>query len=373
MADKEDVVQEEVKDESMEVKEEEEKKEEEKKEEEGKEESKEEESGKEAEKEEPKDKEEAKVEVEKEEVEEKEVEKEVEKESPKDKEEVEEKQGGNDLEVCPGEKAEPAIYLSPKWADLPPQWNSVKGVSVCADKNKRFRRSMEDAHLCIDNFCNNTSNGYFAIYDGHGGRNCVEYVEKHLHHLLSKMIEGGKPVPESLKQSYLDVDDEIHENEIKYSGTTAVSCCIMQEEDKKMLYVANCGDARAVLCRGGKAIRLTVDHKANDEEEAARIRNAGGFILMNRVNGILAVTRSLGDQTMKEFVTGEPYLNQIQLTAEDSHLIVACDGVWDVLEDQDACNIVMKEKDLKKKAERLVGHSLKGGSTDNISVIVIVL
>mmetsp|Transcript_23614 Transcript_23614/g.32227 ORF Transcript_23614/g.32227 Transcript_23614/m.32227 type:complete len:320 (+) Transcript_23614:74-1033(+) len=268
---------------------------------------------------------------------------------------------------------QPAIYLSPKWDDLPAKWHSVVGVSVCSDKNRRYRRTMEDAHICIDNFQGIPKDGYFAIYDGHGGRDCVEYVEKHLHENLTRKLKENMKVPQALKESYLETDIQVAENKITYSGATSVSCLIATIEEKRMLYTANCGDARAVLCRNGKAIRLTIDHKANDPDEILRIREAGGFIVMNRVNGILAVTRSLGDHTMKECVTGEPYINEIELTPEDSHLIVACDGVWDVLEDQAACDIVLKEQDLKKKAERLVGHSLKGGSTDNISVIVTVL
>lgn len=232
---------------------------------------------------------------------------------------------------------------------------------------------MEDAHVCIDNFNGVPENGYFAIYDGHGGREAVEFVAEHLHENICKELKKTSDVSEAIKVAYFETDEEIGRQKINYSGTTSVSCLILKENSERILHVANCGDARAVLCRGGKAIRLTVDHKANDADEIQRIRSAGGFVVMNRVNGILAVTRSLGDRSMKEFVTGEPYTNSIPLTPEDSHLIIACDGVWDILEDQAACDIVMNEPNLKRKAERLVGHSLKGGSTDNISVIVIVL
>ena len=80
---------------------------------------------------------------------------------------------------------------------------------------------------------------------------------------------------------------------------------------------ANAGDARAVLSRGGKAVRLTYDHKGNDKQEAKRIMDAGGFVMGGRVNGVLAVTRSLGDSSMKDFVVGSPYTTETELSEED--------------------------------------------------------
>jgi protein phosphatase PTC1 len=96
---------------------------------------------------------------------------------------------------------------------------------------------------------------------------------------------------------------------------------------RRVLYCANAGDARGVLCRGGKAIRLTYDHKGSDKQEAKRIMDAGGFVMSGRVNGVLAVTRSLGDSSMKEFVVGAPYTTETELSDEDEFIILACDGV----------------------------------------------
>jgi protein phosphatase PTC1 len=95
-----------------------------------------------------------------------------------------------------------------------------------------------------------------------------------------------------------------------------------------VLYTANVGDARIVLCRNGKALRLSYDHKGSDENEGKRIANAGGLILNNRVNGVLAVTRALGDAYMKELVTGHPYTTETVIQPDaDEFLILACDGV----------------------------------------------
>jgi protein phosphatase PTC1 len=102
---------------------------------------------------------------------------------------------------------------------------------------------------------------------------------------------------------------------------------IPPENTRRILYCANAGDARGVLCRGGKAVRLTYDHKGSDKQEAKRIMDAGGFVMGGRVNGVLAVTRSLGDSSMKEFVVGAPFTTETELCDEDQFLILACDGV----------------------------------------------
>ena len=97
---------------------------------------------------------------------------------------------------------------------------------------------------------------------------------------------------------------------------------------QRVLYTANVGDARIVLCRNGKALRLSYDHKGSDENEGKRIANAGGLILNNRVNGVLAVTRALGDAYMKDLVTGHPYTTETVIQPDiDEFLILACDGV----------------------------------------------
>lgn len=96
---------------------------------------------------------------------------------------------------------------------------------------------------------------------------------------------------------------------------------------RRVLYCANAGDARGVLCRAGKAVRLTYDHKGSDKQEAKRITDAGGFVMSGRVNGVLAVTRSLGDSSMKDFVVGAPYTTETEFNDYDEFLILACDGV----------------------------------------------
>lgn len=122
------------------------------------------------------------------------------------------------------------------------------------------------------------------------------------------------------------------------AAATASSSAMSDSETKlrqaasrqRVLYTANVGDARIVLCRNGKALRLSYDHKGSDENEGKRIASAGGLILNNRVNGVLAVTRALGDAYMKDLVTGHPYTTETVIQPDiDEFLILACDGVSD--------------------------------------------
>lgn len=140
---------------------------------------------------------------------------------------------------------------------------------------------------------------------------------------------------------------------------------------RRVLYTANAGDARAVLCRAGKAVRLTYDHKGSDKQEAKRITDAGGFVMSGRVNGVLAVTRSLGDSSMKEFVVGSPYTTETRLCDEDEFLILACDGLWDITGDQSAIDLVRHIEDAQEASYTLVQHALSRLTNDNVTVVVV--
>lgn len=144
-----------------------------------------------------------------------------------------------------------------------------------------------------------------------------------------------------------------------------------------ILTVANAGDARIVLGSfddDDGALRLTSDHNVHDPQEVERIEAAGGFCYRNRVLGVLAITRSLGDQVLKNFVLGYPYVDQGCAEAGNSFVVVACDGLWDVLDDQDAVDFVRNwNKDRQGVAQGLVDLALQRGTTDNVTAIVIYL
>lgn len=217
-----------------------------------------------------------------------------------------------------------------------------------------------------------TDNGYFAIFDGHAGTFAADWCGKKLHLILEETIRKNPntPIPELLDQTFTTVDNQLEKLPLKNSGCTAVTAVLRWEDRipnsqsatgstaiapataaaveaektsnpeainaklrtsatrQRVLYTANVGDARIVLCRNGKALRLSYDHKGSDENEGRRVANAGGLILNNRVNGVLAVTRALGDAYMKDLVTGHPYTTETVIQPDmDEFIILACDGV----------------------------------------------
>lgn len=241
----------------------------------------------------------------------------------------------------------------------------------------------EDASATLGQDVLETDNGYFAIFDGHAGTFAADWCGKKLHIILEDVIKKNPnaPIPELLDQTFTSVDGQLEKLPLKNSGCTAAVAVLRWEDrvpstasqtgsqsiapalarvtektpDKtaeatdsqldtklnpdlqklkgaasrqRVLYTANVGDARIILCRSGKALRLSYDHKGSDENEGKRITLAGGLILNNRVNGVLAVTRALGDSYMKDLVTGHPYTTETVIQPDmDEFAIIACDGV----------------------------------------------
>ena len=139
------------------------------------------------------------------------------------------------------------------------------------------------------------------------------------------------------------------------------------------MYLANIGDTRAVLMSGASlAERLSYDHKATDKYEIERVQRDGGIVLQDRVGGSLAITRAFGDYALKgEGVIAKPYIKKHVLRPSDRFLVMASDGVWDVLSDQDAFRLCRDELTTKEIAQHIVKAALEGGSTDNCSCIVL--
>jgi protein phosphatase PTC1 len=265
---------------------------------------------------------------------------------------------------------------------------SVQLVSAADDHNPKCRNAMEDAHVFIDGFANNPKQSYFAVYDGHGGRNIVEFIEKYLHQNFEKELidtnaKTYHEITNAFETSFLLTDIQTAKANLAVSGSTAIVNYIQVDTNgKRHLHTANCGDARSVLSRNGVAIRLSHDHKASDVVEKNRIEKSGGFVLRNRVLGVLAVSRSFGDHSLKQFVVSTPYVNSMALTEEDDFLVLACDGVWDVMSDQEVVDFVKvyaenpngsTEEKFNLIARALVDEALKRGSTDNITAIVVKL
>jgi protein phosphatase 1L len=121
-------------------------------------------------------------------------------------------------------------------------------------------------------------------------------------------------------------------------------------------------------------VPLSVDHKPNSKEERSRIEDAGGVVVWAgtwRVGGVLAVSRAFGDRPLKRFVIPTPDIREEALSRSDECLILASDGLWDVVGNQDAVALIKDTRNAEQAAKRLVTEAYHRGSADNISVVVL--
>jgi protein phosphatase PTC1 len=214
---------------------------------------------------------------------------------------------------------------------------------------------VDSAHTSGSESPKNSRKSKSKVYNG-GSR-----IKKALKN-LSSSSHSGTTTPRSTSPAALEGSTH------QANGFTVVTPPLAS---RRVLYSANAGDARGVLCRAGKAVRLTYDHKGSDKQEAKRIMDAGGFVMSGRVNGVLAVTRSLGDSSMKEFVVGSPYTTETELCEEDELLILACDGLWDVAGDQQAVDLIREIQDAQQASRTLLSYALGKSTTDNVTILVV--
>lgn len=256
---------------------------------------------------------------------------------------------------------------------------------------------MEDGFVFVDKFGSRPTSAFFAVYDGHGGRQVVDFVTHELHENVLREMRRANSVPDALLQAFQLTDDEMVRRNIMSSGCTACVCVLHEERGARVIYTAHLGDSRAVMSRGGSATRLTsmTDHKATDPLEGKRVIEAGGQIINDRVNGMLAMTRALGDHLLKmpilpnDVVSNVPDITSTDLSGQDHFVILACDGLWDIMNDQQAVELVVDslrelapiarqlEVEGRSMAEilarMLVEEALARGSNDNVSCVVIFL
>lgn len=238
-----------------------------------------------------------------------------------------------------------------------------------------YREEMEDASAIWDI----DEEGLFAaeVYDGHSGRMAAlaaaEMMTPRLRSLMRSEKEKGKEQPclccEVVREAYLSTDASLVGRGIE-EGAAAATLYIKGER----FVVANAGDTRAIIGKGEDWQQLTVDHKPDVPEERERIEGLGGSVIVwgvPRVQGILAMSRALGDPSLKPFVTSEPRVAEGLLGRENDVAVIACDGVWDVLTPPEVIELARQERDPQKAAEAIVARALEAGSSDNITAVVL--
>ncbi|XP_038710325.1 probable protein phosphatase 2C 6 isoform X1 [Tripterygium wilfordii] len=252
---------------------------------------------------------------------------------------------------------------------------------------------------------------FFGVYDGHGGSQVANYCRNRVHSALAEETEfvrqslNGGSMKVSCQEEwrkaftncFVKVDAEIggKANNEPVAPETVGSTAVVAIICSSHIIVANCGDSRAVLCRGKEPMALSVDHKPNREDEYARIEAAGGKVIQwngHRVFGVLAMSRSIGDRYLKPWIIPDPEVTFIARAKDDECLILASDGLWDVMTNEEACDLARKrilvwhkkngvtlphergdgiDPAAQAAAEYLSNRALQKGSKDNITVIVV--
>ena len=301
-----------------------------------------------------------------------------------------------------------------------------------------WRKRQEDGHVSAVSLGEKKDIDVFGVFDGHGGKEISQFVSNHFAKELEINKNVGTDMSLALKETFIKMDeimqtpDSIEEikkyarksreedekqsqnepqnsqmallaqlmpakdpeaNDI-YMRTGCTACVMGINETKKKLYFANAGDSRVVMCRKGVAEPQSEDHKPEMESEKTRIYKAEGWISDGRVKGNLNLTRGFGDLEYKQnknlkpeeqMITANPDIKVVDFTNDIDFVIIGCDGIWDCLKNQEACDFVskrLKEKpDIKisKIVEEMLDSILAedlynetGVGCDNMTCIVIV-
>lgn len=294
-----------------------------------------------------------------------------------------------------------------------------KGMCYGLSAMQGWRSHMEDDHTQMLTLSPDLPHlSLFGVYDGHGGEMVAHYMAKHFpDHLLAtkKLTSDQSQVESQAKEAFetalMSIDAELRalpdvENGKDQSGSTAVMTLLSPTH----VICSNTGDSRAVLSRGGEAVALSDDHKPDNAIEKDRVQAAGGEVKFGRVNGDLAVSRAVGDFIYKrcetqpaerQAVTAFPEIKAFERNPADEFVILACDGIWDVMSSQQVVSKVLdllqhgrppkpapppgdeesdaapppppREWDIGAVCEALIDHCLELGSRDNMSVILVLL
>ena len=234
---------------------------------------------------------------------------------------------------------------------------SNKILKYACSSMQGWRISMEDAHITEPNFTDNSS--LFAVFDGHGGKEVAMFCERHFATELKQnknFLKGNFET--ALKENFLKMDELIMSEEghkelmelcdpmmEMRAGCTANVVLIVDN----VAYIANAGDSRCLAYTNqGKIEKLSEDHKPEDPKEFKRITKAGGFVVHGRVCGNLNLSRAIGDMEFKkseglkpeeQMISAEPDVVR-RVLRDDSFLLIGCDGMWELMSDEQICAMV---------------------------------
>jgi len=274
------------------------------------------------------------------------------------------------------------------------------GLRAAVSTMQGWRTEMEDADTVEVSLSDIPNHSLFAVFDGHGGKQAAIYSAANILATLRAQpaykayVGSGATDPALLKTAlttaFFAVDaalrlcPEVEGDAGDHSGCTAVVAMVTPTH----FLVSNAGDSRSILISGGKAVAMSDDHKPDNEGEKARILAANGHVSMRRVDGDLAVSRAFGDFQYKDAalppenckVTCAPDVEiRARNPAIDECLVLACDGIWDVMTNDEAAAFLLDvfravgEPNLGLICEEMIDHCLNLNSRDNMSVVLVAM
>lgn len=250
-----------------------------------------------------------------------------------------------------------------------------KQVTYAFAAKQGRRGNMEDFTFAQFKRCSNGEQfGFFGVFDGHGGPGAAEFVKSHLFIKLEGHPSFPTDMSTALKSAYEATDEDYLKKtaaDFCDDGCTGVTAVVRDRQ----VWVAHVGDSRAILCKSnGAVVALTEDHKPNQERERKRIESEGGVVIWAgtwRVGGVLAVSRAFGDRPLKRYVIACPDVRHDNLDSGEESIILASDGLWDVVSNKEAADMVREQMNVKLAARQLTDEAFRRGSADNISCVVI--
>jgi serine/threonine protein phosphatase PrpC len=248
---------------------------------------------------------------------------------------------------------------------------------------KGRRQNNEDRDNIILNI-NNENKKYnqinlFALYDGHAGTFVSDFLKEHLplYYLNPKLTY---PMSNSHHNKIFDhVQNNLLEYEQGYEcGATCLLTLMYKRDNSYFMNIVNLGDCRCVIVYdNGSNKQITTDHKPDETNERKRLARIGGDVYKDSEGtyriGNLSLSRAFGDGDTSPYISQKPDSFHVKITEQTRYIVLACDGLWDVIENYELKSLINKFKKSNKYnlAVHLAEYALKKGSTDNVSVIVL--
>jgi len=263
---------------------------------------------------------------------------------------------------------------------------NIHSVSI-----KGVRNQIEDRHTIVYNMDNQDTTKapikFFGVYDGHGGKFVSSFLAESLPTLFVDKRISYPVSKDYINQVFKYLQNKIlkknYYDKAVHCGSTCLVGIHYKKQDQDYLIVMNTGDTRSILCRDNFAIPLSKDHKPAWPEERHRIEQLGGQIYFDgddwRIKD-LSVSRAFGDFDAEPYLTNMPDIFRYKLDKNDKFIVFACDGLWDVIQNQDVVNFILNEcydKNLCTRinknvniSKKLAEYALLKGSTDNLTVLI---